>query len=331
MRRFKSLLLSLLLLLTLLLALMPYLSAEVAGTLVFLGLVAWFLFLADILVFIVSLLRRSYWRWPFSIALLFCLFCMAKYIPLHGKSKYIGTPLRLTSWNVDNFKLSKDTLSKAAALIEGSAPDVVCIQERPHTNLLAWNSVQRAFEKYKYSVRNSREDEVLNLAIFSKQPIKNIKEYYFLDSYNKIMRADITLDCGKIIRLFNVHLQTTGAGDSSNRGRSLLSVLVGNAIRRNRQADVLRREIDSSPHPVVVCGDFNDTPSSYAYRTVAGRVQDCFLKAGNGLGVSYQAMGGLFRIDYTLCSDDFGVNNYTLIRNNWSDHKIQQSEICLKQ
>ena len=44
------------------------------------------------------------------------------------------------------------------------------------------------------------------------------------------------------------------------------------------QADTIAKYIQQSPYPVIVCGDFNDVPGSYAYRTVKGNLQDVFVK-----------------------------------------------------
>jgi endonuclease/exonuclease/phosphatase (EEP) superfamily protein YafD len=53
-----------------------------------------------------------------------------------------------------------------------------------------------------------------------------------------------------------------------------------------------------------VCGDFNDTPISYARRTIAQGLTDCFQTTGRGLGLSYNQKGFYFRIDHVLCSPD---------------------------
>src|SRR5207248_2872984 len=39
--------------------------------------------------------------------------------------------------------------------------------------------------------------------------------------------------------------------------------------KRARQVDELKDTISSSPYPVIVCGDFNDSPSSYTYHKIA--------------------------------------------------------------
>lgn len=225
------------------------------------------------------------------------------------------------------FRLNKDTLTKAAHSIRVLQPGIVCLQERPHTNLLAWDTIRAAFPDYPYCIINSREDEVLNLAVFSRWPIGNVQEYYFPNSYNKILQADIQMT-GQAFRLFNVHLQTTGMNESYSM-KDRFQAMRHHTVQRNRQADLLTKAIAESPYPVIVCGDFNDTPASYAYRKISRLLQDCFLQAGQTWSGSYQCWGGFLRIDYTLCSPAFQVNRYLLISNPWSDHKQQHCVLYL--
>lgn len=233
-------------------------------------------------------------------------------------------PLRIVSWNAEGFQLNKETLQASAAFIRNLHPDVICLQERPHDNLLHRDSISAAFG-YPYRVFNSREDEVLNLAVYSRYPLSNRKEYYFPDSYNKVLQIDLQCD-GTIIRLFNIHLQTTGMS-LAYQGNNRLHTYQLNAVERNRQAQQLAEVIDSSTYRVIVCGDLNDTPVSYAYRKLTAQLSDCFLEAGNSWGGTYQPAKNLFRIDYTLCSSELKPLAYRLYSNKWSDHQIQYTEL----
>ena len=40
-------------------------------------------------------------------------------------------------------------------------------------------------------------------------------------------------------------------------------------IQRADQVDIIKEDIRLSPYPVIVCGDFNDTPVSYTYKTLS--------------------------------------------------------------
>ncbi len=219
-----------------------------------------------------------------------------------------GTELRLISWNCDNFLLSLDTLHIASAFLNEQHPDIICLQERPHTNLIRYDSIKNCFPSLPYKVTNGREDENLNISIFSKYPISNVKTWYFIDTYNKMIQADINQD-GKIFRLFNVHLQTTSHGKN----------FIFNCVQRYKQSLLLKEEIKKSPYPVILCGDFNDIPLSYTIINLLTELND-FSKVLKG---SYQKLGGLYKIDYILAPKNWNKKSYKLISNFWSDHKIQ--------
>ena len=127
------------------------------------------------------------------------------------------------------------------------------------------------------------------------------------------MSVEVTMP-HRTFRLYNVHLQTT---------HHVFTRFIENAQRRNAQADQLKTEIRSAGKPTIVCGDFNDTPCSYTYRTLSQGMQDAFLTAGEEWTGSFQPMGRWLRIDYLLCSKDWQVQHYQLMENPWSDHKMQ--------
>ena len=217
--------------------------------------------------------------------------------------------LKLISWNCDNFQLSLDTLHTASTFLNAQNPDIICLQERPHTNLVRYDSIKKCFPSLPYKVTNSREDENLNVSIFSRYPISNVKTWYFTDTYNKIIQADIDWN-GEMFRLFNVHLQTTSSGST-----------LDNCIRRYRQSRLLLSEIKKSPYPIIVCGDFNDIPLSYTVLNLLTHLNDI----SKSLKGSYKKLGDIFKIDYILASPEWGKVHYELIPTSWSDHKIQKS------
>lgn len=325
---FKKTILLLLLLPTVLLVIIPHSTASVASYLTPVTLAVIPITLLNAFLTVWEFHKHSRWTWLFAIAFLVSGWQVSETMGFGISSRKVHSemfPIRIVSWNVRDFQLKSETLLKASSVLLAEKPDILCFQERPHTNLLAWDTIQSAFPDYPYTVKNSREDEVLNLAILSRWRISGLKEYYFPDSYNKMIQADIHTD-KQTIRLFNVHLQTTGI-TSDKRGKNILQIMQANTLKRNRQAEILREAIQASPYPVLVCGDFNDVPSSYAYAQVAQGLRDCFKEAGYGWGNTYQSLGNLFRIDYMLCSKQAVVTDYTLISNPWSDHKIQCATI----
>lgn len=322
MRIFNYILAGLTALLVLATAIMPWCSPIISGYLSPLGLTAAPLTIfSTIATIIAALCRKKGITIVYGTACLISLFlCGKSWAVSFVTNEPAPHSLRLVSWNAEGFLLNKDTLQASASFIRNLHPDVICLQERPHDNLLHRDSISKAFG-YPYRAFNSREDEVLNLAVYSRLPLSNMKEYYFPDSYNKVLQIDLQYE-GRTIRLFNMHLQTTGMTPAYD-GKNRLHTYQLNAMERNRQAQLLAEAIASSPYPVILCGDLNDTPISYAYRKLADKLDDCFLKAGNGWGGTYQPANNLFRIDYTFCSPKLKTLTYRLYSNCWSDHRIQ--------
>ena len=71
---------------------------------------------------------------------------------------------------------------------------------------------------------------------------------------------------------------------------------------------------------ILVCGDFNDTPISYAHRTVQGPLVDSFAESGQGMGITYNQNMFWFRIDNILHSKNMKSMNCTIDKVRYSDH-----------
>ena len=107
------------------------------------------------------------------------------------------------------------------------------------------------------------------------------------NNYKRLLRGKMERDTAKAESMF------------------LIEKLGNNNARRAPQAEAVHRYIEEHrQYPIIVCGDFNDTPISYARRTIAQGLTDCFQETGRGLGLSYNQKGFYFRIDHLLCSPD---------------------------
>ncbi len=88
--------------------------------------------------------------------------------------------------------------------------------------------------------------------------------------------------------------------------------------------------VDSSPYPVLVTGDFNDTPASYSYRMMTKRLHDSFREAGNGFGATFRGILGVLRIDYVFYDDSFRCVRFRTLEDRLSDHKLVAADLCYK-
>lgn len=268
--------------------------------------------------------------------------------------------LRVMSWNVAQFDLlyykkKPEKRDDMMALINKYEPDVACFQEMvaadtlvnlnsPYFRRYSFVSVFEYAEKLRYPYYAFSYDfrhDFLNhqhfgTIIFSRYPIINSKRFTFPPyNYNSDFQyADIVKD-DDTIRVFNVHLQSLKFTDGNlafiedpsleskqdiKRSKTVVAKFKYGFVLRQQQVDRVKKEIDSSPYPVILCGDFNDVPNSYAYQTIGENLQNAFAEKGAGLGRTYSGITPTLRIDNIFVSDSFAVNHFITLPIKLSDH-----------
>jgi endonuclease/exonuclease/phosphatase family metal-dependent hydrolase len=80
------------------------------------------------------------------------------------------------------------------------------------------------------------------------------------------------------------------------------------------------KAVSESPFPVIICGDFNDTPTSYTYATISKGLTDAFLQSGTGIGKTYVGIFPTLRIDFILLSKELESLQTQTIEKPFSDH-----------
>lgn len=173
------------------------------------------------------------------------------------------------------------------------------------------------------------------IVTLSSYPIVNRGDIVHPNSSSLTIFTDIRIG-NDTIRIYNNHLQSfrlrriestfieeISGGDQTDiiREFKTLSISLKQGFaQRAKQAQVLRDHIESSPYPVIVCGDFNDTPVSYSYRKIRKNLFDAFVEAGNGAGFTYRDKYPPNRIDYILYDKNFYCSGFNVIRERYSDH-----------
>ena len=109
--------------------------------------------------------------------------------------------------------------------------------------------------------------------------------------------------------------------DSSQRTiKGILRKIAYSARLRAEQSDQIRAFMDQSPYPLLVTGDFNDLPYSFAVNRIKHKLKDTFESKGQGMGNTYARTFPSFRIDHVMVDPRFHVLSHEVVRLRYSDH-----------
>lgn len=274
--------------------------------------------------------------------------------PFAQKKK--NNSLRITSFNVKEFNGNtpqpighKLRTEDIAASIQKWDPDVICLQEyntKELKNDIA-NHATYFDQKYPYSFFS--KDHQINTAnyfagniIYSKYkilyaervPFSNQESLIFVD----LLKGDDT------VRVFTTHLASfkfkqndfEAIDDAVDANKAALKAKYGvmrkmkNAFMiRAVQASIIQAQLDKSPYPAIITGDFNDVPSSYTYKLIKGEMQDAFLAKGFGIGATYMNLSPTLRIDYIMADNKWQVKGWESLDENLSDHHMIMADLQL--
>ncbi|MDR0368419.1 MAG: endonuclease/exonuclease/phosphatase family protein [Bacteroidales bacterium] len=257
--------------------------------------------------------------------------------------------VKVLSYNVQVFGIYSDKNNKQDILdfLEKEQPDIACFQEycqnnKPENNISTASQIEKAIDAnshYLY-LPLSRGKYQFGMAIFSRFPIINKGNIVFNDAKaNHAMYADMLIE-NDTVRVYNIHFQSIhfGAEDylfarqaTSNAEMSnskwkqnsmrILRKIKSGFAKRTEQVNAVVEHIKSSPHRVIICGDFNDTPWSYTYRQIRNLSEDSFIESGKGTGYTFIIRKLLaFRIDYIFHDKSFKSYQYTTTAIHASDH-----------
>lgn len=267
------------------------------------------------------------------------------------KPEVCANCLKVMSYNAKLFGLyetddkfqRKQARDEIFRLFRKEQPDILCIQEyfwdssgklnfNTRDSILAIMHIRDAkrnsFEYFH--INNKAKNYHYGTAIFCKYKIVNA-DYVDLgdSSSNTAIFVDIKFKADTL-RIYNVHLASIhmdvedyamGREIASNgiddpyldMKAKILYKKVGNAFTtRQHQVKALRAHIDSCQYPVIICGDFNDSPVSYAYHKVGHGLKDAFRESGGGRGQTYAGDAfPSFRIDYIFHDKQYNSFGYT--------------------
>lgn len=252
--------------------------------------------------------------------------------------------MRVMSYNVQlfglyNWKENKKHRNEMFRFLRKSDPDVACFQEYFYEETDYFETTDTlvkildADNVHFESVSSKHGTHHWGVATFSRYPIiKRGKIKFEKTKGNICLYTDIVK--GKdTLRIFNVHFESNhletekidrlAEGDSTARiiATDMFKALQKSYVKRAKQVDSVSKAIKESPYPVIVCGDFNDTPVSYTYSKISSGLKDAFLESGTGFGFTYAGKIPFLRIDYIFHDKRLNSTQFKVIRGKkLSDH-----------
>ncbi|MEO8584338.1 MAG: endonuclease/exonuclease/phosphatase family protein [Flavitalea sp.] len=272
--------------------------------------------------------------------------------------------IRILTWNVTWFDEQTRTektrityRNDMMAFMRKENPDIICFQEylEPNTKRKAYNNkddltkMGYPFHIIAYDYIGYKGTFLSGVAIYSKFPIIDSLHIRYngpasFKAAESLLGADINVN-GDTIRMFTTHLQSvlfnntdyrnieiikTAADSMYEASKSVVKKLVQGYRYRGQQVDVVRKYLDESPHPAIICGDFNDVPNSYTYFRIRGNRKDAFIEAGKGIGRTLFNLSPTLRIDYIITDKRFETLQYFRYFLPYSQHYPVIADITLR-
>ena len=251
------------------------------------------------------------------------------YLPLNIRAEAPPQSIKLVSFNVGCYthgaggKTDHEALVAIHDYVRSQNADIVCLQE----DMTSAKDTTYFQEFFPYNdtvhVNRPRSSYVNVVSIHSRFPVVRNEQIRFESLANGSVAFYLKIDDDTVI-VVNNHLESThltqddrdiykdiisgsmDGKDTKAETRQLLGKLSAAMVTRAQQAEAVHHYIEShNNYPIIVCGDFNDTPISYVRRTIAQGLTDCFVESGCGLGISFTQKGFAIRIDNILCSAHF--------------------------
>ncbi|MEM0993270.1 MAG: endonuclease/exonuclease/phosphatase family protein, partial [Bacteroidota bacterium] len=317
-----------LIIVTLLSYLSPFLHPEQFSWISALGLIYPFLLLLNLLFLLYwGIRRKRYFLFSLVCVLLGWTF-LSRNFGLSGTNEREVASLKIMTFNASSghyFPLPNAVGRDEKAFrtyVAAQDAEIICLQEffyAPNFQKITTSEQQ----KYHFAYSDSRR-----LVIASIYPIKHYESLEFVNSSNGTLFADVEVD-GKMVRIYNTHLKSNQITDivdevaeekkfrEKETWQKIKRIFEGYrkmAKVRATQAENLAAHMAQSPYPVILCGDFNDVPQSYAYETLTKDLVDHFQVKGKGIGSTFAGNLPFLRIDYIMSSPSLKVVDSQIIK-----------------
>jgi len=302
-----------------------------------------------------NILFLIYWvaakNWNFLLSALVILIGWSHFsgifqISYPEKKTVAQNEIKILSYNVRLFDLynwsnNVKTRNEIFKFIKDQDADILCFQEFYQDDSKAFETLDTLLKFQKannahtdYSV-TAHKNHHFGIATFSKYPIITRGKINLPKTKNISIYTDILVN-EDTLRIYNNHLESIHFQEENYNFidsitykneeeridgiKKILRRLKNAYIKRSGQTEIISEHINNSKHPVLVCGDFNDTPVSYTYNKMSQNLNDAFKESGIGFGSTYNQKFFMLRIDYLLYSPEIKFRYFKTLKKKYSDH-----------
>jgi endonuclease/exonuclease/phosphatase family metal-dependent hydrolase len=153
------------------------------------------------------------------------------------------------------------SLSEAEGGRRPKEPDILCLQEIENANVLADLAAHFGRGAYRYWAMSGPDESIIHTGLLSRFPIAAVHTHSVVDAWGfgplrDILEVELDLGSGEKVLLFVCHWKSKSEGEKETEaGRRAAASLV---VQRIREVQAERPSL-----PIVVCGDFNESPDEY--------------------------------------------------------------------
>lgn len=281
---------------------------------------------ATILLFIALLIVYP----KYALVPLFALLIAAKgiwqYCPINFDNNSLSTnrnSFTFLSYNVFYFydtELEEPTYNRTLQNIINQNADIVSIQEGEirfypgGRHKFTREQIDQIKAQYPYEICEN------NNRILSKYPIATVMDTtYSKTAITGIYQVEID---NRTVTIINNHLESIGLTSADKELFHKITTQPDSIESRMSEVKLFTKKflsafelraqqvafVDSIANAiggnVIICGDINDTPNSYAYHILSKNREDAYLNLGTGPGYTYLADRMRVRIDYVFYQGD---------------------------
>lgn len=313
----------------------PYISNDKFSFLSFLSLAVPLLVGINFLFLLYWLVKRRRQLWLSLFVLVFGYFSLGTFVKFNfSEEELLEEDLSVMSYNVRVFNKNMhidnpNVFEDIQALVYKEKPDIICFQEPDYRRKKEYLK-EYPYHSLEYIGRYGKG----LLGFFSKYPIIKSDFIAFPDTRNNAGYVDI-LYKKDTIRVYNVHLQSLGVTPGNGVIRNspkdkLFKKITRRFMLQQQQAKIVKEHMESNNYKQILCGDFNNTQFSNAYKTIKGDKQDTFSEKGSGYGRTLNFHDLPVRIDFILADQAFEVKSHKNYDVEYSDHYPVMASFELK-